>query len=177
MQQINFKASLRLTTHTITEERTEGTFSWHQWIQLKKEQLSDVTIFFQNSKLLFKCFSYRMAGLQGSLEYYAHRCCQNEHSLLSQFTPWLEIGENCLQVIQFVICLFLIIPWKLLHTGYFGIKQRSEMLKLFFFWQEHKLQMTNQVSLMRRDEQNLILTLALLIASCSSKISCISSTS
>lgn len=132
MQQINFKASLRLTTHTITEECTEATFSWHQWIQLKKEQLSDVSIFFQKSKLLFKCFSYRMAGLQGCWEYYAHRCCQNEHSLLSQFTPWLEIGENCLQVIQFVICLFLITPWKLLHTGYFGIKQKVRNVKNFF---------------------------------------------
>lgn len=47
-----------------------------------------------------------MAGLQGCWEYYAHRCCQNEHSLLSQFTLWLEIEENCLRVIRFVICLF-----------------------------------------------------------------------
>lgn len=62
-----------------------------------------------------------MAGLQGCWEYYAHRCCQNEHSLLSQFTPWLEIGENCLQVIQFVICLFshhtmkIVAHWLLWH--------------------------------------------------------------
>lgn len=49
-----------------------------------------------------------MTGLQGCWEYHARRCfhCQNEHSLLSQFTPLLEIGENWLRVIQFVICSF-----------------------------------------------------------------------
>lgn len=51
MKRINFKESLRLTTHTIPEECTEATFFWHQWIQLKKEQLSDKMSVFSSQNL------------------------------------------------------------------------------------------------------------------------------
>lgn len=51
MQQINFKESLRLTTHIITEEYSEVNFSWHQRIQLKKEQLSEKTSVFSSKNL------------------------------------------------------------------------------------------------------------------------------
>lgn len=78
-----------------------------------------------------------MTRLQGGGEYHAPRCChcQNEHSLLSQFTPLLEISGNRSRVIQFVTCSFshhtmeiLALTLQVLHQT-FASNKRSEMLK------------------------------------------------